>query len=529
MGLDRLHVSTKLWLFISGVIALICAVAVVGLMRSNAILADGRAQQMAAVELVQFATEWTGLTQTNAARNQAILLSNGDNLEGIFKDAVLGTSNQITELQKKIEAMPLQEDDKAQMKKIADLRQKVIDLRTKARETKKAGDADQALKMLNSEYLPAMTQYIDAQKGMVELQKKHVADISVQTEQRRGTNALGIMIGLGVVVALVFVGTLWLVRSIREPLEQANELAERIANGDLSAHIVNNRHDEFGRLLESLRHMNQSLGRMVSEVRGSTDSIATASAEIAHGNNDLAQRTEQTSSNLQSTASSMDALTNTVQHSADSARQASQLASGASDVAQRGGEVVAQVINTMQEIDASSKKIADIISVIDSIAFQTNILALNAAVEAARAGEQGRGFAVVASEVRSLAGRSAEAAKEIKGLISTSVQKVESGTKLVTHAGSTMDEIVQSVRSVADVIGEITAAANEQSSGIAGVNQSIGDLDQMTQQNAALVEQSAAAAESLREQAARLKQAVSVFKLGGMSANDPSTDRLRLN
>jgi methyl-accepting chemotaxis protein len=227
----------------------------------------------------------------------------------------------------------------------------------------------------------------------------------------------------------------------------------------------------------------------------------------------LAHRTEQTSSNLQATASSMDALTATVQHSTDNSRQASALAASASTVAQRGGSVVTQVVATMQEIDASSKKIADIIGVIDGIAFQTNILALNAAVEAARAGEQGRGFAVVASEVRSLAQRSAEAAKEIKGLIDTSVGKVESGTRLVTDAGATMDEIVQSVRRVADVIGEITAAATEQSSGIAGVNQAIGDLDQMTQQNAALVEESAAAAESLREQADRMKEAVSVFRV----------------
>ena len=252
----------------------------------------------------------------------------------------------------------------------------------------------------------------------------------------------------------------------------------------------------------------------MAQVRQSTDSIAIASAEIATGNNDLAQRTEQTSSNLQATASSMEHLTSTVQHSADNARQASQLATSASTVAQRGGEVVTQVVNTMQQIDASSKKIADIISVIDGIAFQTNILALNAAVEAARAGEQGRGFAVVASEVRALAGRSAEAAREIKSLIVTSVENVESGTALVTNAGATMEDIVQSVRRVADVIGEITAAANEQSAGIAGVNQAIGNLDQMTQQNAALVEESAAAAESLREQADRMKDAVSVFRVG---------------
>ncbi|MFY7907095.1 MAG: methyl-accepting chemotaxis protein [Burkholderiaceae bacterium] len=513
MDLSSLRISTKLWLFITAVIALICTVAVVGLLRSAAILADGRTKQMQAVELVQITTEWTGLTQTNAARNQAILMADGDKLESYFKDAVNGTSAQITELHKKIESMPLGDDDKAQMRKIADLRQKVIDLRTKARTVKQSGDSEQALKLLNTEYMPAMTQYIDAQKGMVELQKKHVADIAQETEARRDTNTLGILTGLGVVIAMVFTGTLWLVRSIRQPLDQANEVAERIANGDLSSRIHNQRRDEFGHLLDSLQHMNQSLARMVSEVRNSTDSIATASSEIAHGNNDLAQRTEHTSSNLQSTASSMDALTQTVQHSADSAKQASQLASNASDVAQRGGEVVTQVVSTMQEIDASSKKIADIISVIDGIAFQTNILALNAAVEAARAGEQGRGFAVVASEVRSLAGRSAEAAKEIKGLIETSVSKVESGTHLVTQAGSTMGEIVQSVRSVANVISEITGAAHEQSSGIAEVNEAISTLDQMTQQNAALVEESAAAAESLREQASRLKQAVAAFKI----------------
>ena len=514
MDISKISISTKLWVFIGSVIVLIATVAAVGLVRSANILGEGRARQAVAVDLVQITTEWSGLTQTNAARNQAILLADGAGLEDVFKDSVASTSAQITELQKKIEGMPLRDDDKSQMRKIGELRQKVIDLRTKARETKKAGDAEQALKMLNAEYLPAMAQYIAAQKEMVELQKTHVTEIAVETESRRSTNTIGILTGLAVVIAMVFGGTLWLVRSIREPLDQANALAERIAAGDLSAKIEHDRHDEFGKLLHSLEHMNQSLARMVSEVRGSTDNIATASAEIAQGNNDLAHRTEQTSANLQSTASSMDALTNTVQHSADNARQASQLASSASSVAQRGGEVVSEVVSTMQQIDASSKKIADIISVIDGIAFQTNILALNAAVEAARAGEQGRGFAVVASEVRSLAGRSAEAAKEIKSLIVTSVEKVETGTQLVTDAGRTMDEIVQSVRRVADVIGEITAAANEQSSGIAGVNQSIGDLDQMTQQNAALVEESAAAAESLREQAERLKQAVAVFKVG---------------
>ncbi len=268
-----------------------------------------------------------------------------------------------------------------------------------------------------------------------------------------------------------------------------------------------------GSLLAGLHAMVQSVRSTVIQVRNSTDSIGTASAEIATGNQDLSSRTEQTASNLQQAASSMEQLTGTVKQSADSARHANQLASSAAEVAARGGAVVAQVVTTMDEINASSKKIADIIGVIDGIAFQTNILALNAAVEAARAGEQGRGFAVVASEVRSLAGRSAEAAKEIKGLIGVSVEKVQGGSKLVADAGRTMTEIVSSVKRVSDIIGEITAAAAEQSQGINEVNGSVAQLDQMTQQNAALVEQSAAAAESLKEQAARLSSVVATFRL----------------
>ncbi|MES1163407.1 MAG: methyl-accepting chemotaxis protein, partial [Rhizobacter sp.] len=269
-----------------------------------------------------------------------------------------------------------------------------------------------------------------------------------------------------------------------------------------------------GSLLAGLQTMIQSVRNTVIQVRNSTDSIGTASNEIAIGNQDLSSRTEQTASNLQQAASSMEQLTGTVKQSADSARQANQLASSAAEVAQRGGVVVSQVVATMDDINASSKKIADIIGVIDGIAFQTNILALNAAVEAARAGEQGRGFGVVASEVRSLAQRSAEAAKEIKGLIGASVEKVQGGSKLVGDAGSTMNEIVASVQRVSDIIGEITAASAEQSDGIGQINGAVTQLDQMTQQNAALVEESAAAAESLKAQAAALAQVVGTFRLG---------------
>lgn len=293
----------------------------------------------------------------------------------------------------------------------------------------------------------------------------------------------------------------------------AIDVMDKIAQGNLAVDVPS---APVGSVIDGLRRMVGSMRSTVTQVRASTDSVNTASIEIAAGNNDLSSRTEETSANLQKAASALEQLTGTVKQSADSAQQANQLAATAADVAQRGGQVVSQVVSTMDDINNSSRKIADIIGVIDSIAFQTNILALNAAVEAARAGEQGRGFAVVASEVRSLAQRSAVAAKEIKNLIDTSVDKVDAGSRLVADAGLTMGEIVASVQRVRDTIGEITAAASEQSKGIAQVNQAVAQLDQMTQQNAALVEQSAAAADSLRELAARLLQAVSSFDIGAM-------------
>jgi len=319
---------------------------------------------------------------------------------------------------------------------------------------------------------------------------------------------------VGITLAL-FLPLMWItLRSICGPLDQAVAVATRIASGDLGSRIVAEGQDEPARLIRALADMQAALRRLVGQVRESSESIEVASSEVASGNTDLSQRTELAASHLQRTASSMDALTDTVRQSTDSAHTANQLATSAAAVAARGGEVVSQVVSTMDEINHSSKKIADIIGVIDGIAFQTNILALNAAVEAARAGEQGRGFAVVAGEVRSLAQRSAEAAKEIKALIGASVDRVESGSRLVNDAGTTMTEIVASVQRVTDIIGEISAASTEQSQGIVEVKGAVGEVDQMTQQNAALVEQSAAAAESLKEQATKLAQVVSTFRLG---------------
>ena len=334
-------------------------------------------------------------------------------------------------------------------------------------------------------------------------------DASATTKRTQMFIMLLAAVAAGISLLVAFMAT----RSITRPLKEAVIVAQRVADGDLSSEIVVTTNDETGQMMQALKDMNAGLIKIVAEVRAGTDSIADASSEIATGNLDLSARTEQQANSLGQTSVSMRALTDTVQQNADNARQANQLAAKASEVAVRGGSVVSHVIDTMGSITASSKKIVDIIGVIDGIAFQTNILALNAAVEAARAGEQGRGFAVVAAEVRNLAQRSAGAAKEIKALIGDSVDKVREGSTLVEQAGVTMEEVVASVRRVTDIMGEITSASLEQSAGIGQVNSAILEMDQTTQQNAALVEQAAAAAASMQDQAASLARVVSIFKL----------------
>ncbi|MDI1338847.1 methyl-accepting chemotaxis protein [Polaromonas sp.] len=332
---------------------------------------------------------------------------------------------------------------------------------------------------------------------------------------RYATIRIGAISAIVAGVLFAFVFGMTLVRGISRSLTQAGEAANAVAQGDLTHTILVDGKDEVAQLLTSLSAMKDSLVNIVGQVRSGTDTIATASSQIAAGNHDLSSRTEEQASSLEETAASMEELTSTVKQNADNARQANQLAVTASSVAVKGGSVVAEVVGTMGAINASSRKIVDIIGVIDGIAFQTNILALNAAVEAARAGEQGRGFAVVAAEVRNLAQRSAAAAKEIKTLIGDSVDKVEEGSKQVAEAGKTMDEIVDSVKRVTDIMAEITAASQEQTAGIEQINQAITQMDQVTQQNAALVEEAAAAASSLQEQASGLSQVVSVFRLEG--------------
>jgi methyl-accepting chemotaxis protein len=518
MQFNRMRLATKLWSAMAVmVVSLALIIAFTALQSRKSREAYG-AVNAAMVTQIKHANQLAALEDVNATRAYAVVVSTDPGVAKAFKDEISASNSRIEELQKTIEASDLSEKDRQQLAKIASLRKTLQDLTSQTALLKVTKPAEMPV-FVETQYRPAVMALQQGHAEFVAMQDAASEGLRENFESEGRKLIVMSAGGLVVLIAGILLGAGFLIRSIKQPLSQANALAARIAEGDLSSAVDESRADEFGDLMCSLAAMNRALSLMVAQVRHSTDSIATASSEIATGNNDLAHRTEETSSNLASTASSMDSLTQAVRMSSDNARQAGTLAANASSVAQRGGDVVTQVVQTMQEIDASSKKIANIISVIDGIAFQTNILALNAAVEAARAGEQGRGFAVVASEVRSLAGRSAEAAKEIKTLIGTSVDKVEHGTQLVTTAGATMQEIVQSVRRVVDVIGEITAASSEQSSGIADVNHAISNLDQMTQQNAALVEESAAAAESLRDQAAQLAQAVAVFKVDAYAGN----------
>ncbi len=469
-------------------------------------------------------TEWAASTNVNGARTIAVAESNDAARQEQVQKKIKETSSRISEIQKQLDGFGKSEEEQRLFEQIAQQRRTYIGAREEVFKEKRVSE-DNARKLVQSLLEPALTEYVASIAKLSRYQAEAITRmrgeiVDLATASQRMLVALGLLSAvLSVVVAAV------IARSIRHQLggepAEAMRVADRIAQGDLAVGITLRPNDTTS-LMHSIKQMQESLARIVGEVRAGCDVIATASQQIASGNLDLSSRTEEQASSLEETASSMEELTATVKQNADNARQANQLAASASAAATNGGTAVAQVVDTMGAIDASSKKIVDIISVIDGIAFQTNILALNAAVEAARAGEQGRGFAVVAAEVRTLAQRSATAAKDIAALIRDSVQKVESGSALVGQTGATMQHVVEGVQRASDIVSEIASASDEQRAGIEQVNMAISQMDQVTQQNAALVEQAAAAAASLQEQAAKLSQVVSVFRLdAGTEARIP--------
>ncbi len=519
MSFKHLRVKTKLFLGFSGLAALVLLVALLGLHslnRSNERFAE---YQDGVAEREALATDIQGGASRRAIAARNLVLVSVASDQASEKAEVLAAhelvQRSLDRLTKSLGASQLSDAGETQL--LAKIREVELRYGPVAQAIVKLGlegQREEAIRRMNTECRPLLAQLQSSTQAFVEHERQSARRHAEQAEQSYAQDRLLMLgaSGVGVMLALLLG---WLLsNAVTRPLNRAVQLAESVAAGDLSSEIVVDRQDETGQLLAALKQMNGNLLAMVSRVRDSADGIALASGEIAAGNQDLSRRTEQQASALQQTAASMHQMTATVQHNSSSARQASELARSTAVVAGRGGEVVERVVSTMGEISASSRQIGDIIGVIDGIAFQTNILALNAAVEAARAGESGRGFAVVAGEVRSLAQRSARAAREIKQLIQDSVAKVEAGSQLVGEAGSTMVDVVAQVQRMTQLITDIDASATEQNSGIVQVNQAVASIDQGTQQNAALVEQGAAAAESLKQQSAGLLALIAAFKTG---------------
>jgi methyl-accepting chemotaxis protein len=516
--LGNINIGKRLGTGFALVLAMTALIATVGIIRLNTIADSTRQMMTASLAKERMLADWHTQTFAAVRRTAAIVKSADPSLGEFFKADAATTSKRSSELIKQIEPLLVGDEEHELFRKIGEQRNVYTAAKEAAVKARGDGNPDEALRILNESYTPAAKVYEETLAQLVAMQRNN---IDATARAIDADTATGEKLIAGLTAAAILVGAFfsWLLTSgIVRPIRQAVSVAETVAAGDLTLSIEASSKDETGALLRALRHMNDSLVQIVSQVRSGTDTIATASGEISAGNLDLSARTEQQASALEETAASMEELTTTVRQNADNARHANELSIAASGVAAQGGAVVSQVITTMGSINESSRKIVDIIGVIDGIAFQTNILALNAAVEAARAGEQGRGFAVVASEVRTLAQRSAAAAKEIKELIGDSVGKVDAGARLVDQAGATMEEVVSSIRRVTDIMAEITSASHEQTGGIEQVNQAIGQMDEVTQQNAALVEESAAAATSMQEQAAALAQVVGVFKLDQAAA-----------
>jgi methyl-accepting chemotaxis protein len=472
-------------------------------------------ERMLAIPLTKerLVSDWNVNTYSAIVRTSLIARSSDNTLSTVFAKDIADSVTRSTEIMKKVEPLLDTPEEKAQLQAVQSLRAKYQAAKVEVMDAKKAGDAAAAERRFNEGFAPAAELYSTALQDLLAMQRRTIDRMTAASRATYDERARLVLLLNGLMIVLGAFGAVAITRSIIRPLGRAVKVAETVASGDLTGSFDHGRRDEIGDLMRAMQSMNDGLAKVVSEVQEGTRTIATGSTEIASGNMDLSSRTEQQASSLEETAASMEELTSTVRHNADNANQANQMAQAASTVAVRGGEIVGEVVATMGAIDGASRKIVDIIGVIDGIAFQTNILALNAAVEAARAGEQGRGFAVVASEVRNLAQRSATAAKEIKALIGDSVAQVNNGTALVQQAGATIQEVVASVARVTDIMAEITAASREQSAGIDQVNAAITQMDGATQQNAALVEQAAAAASSMQEQSVRLAQLMARFRL----------------
>ncbi len=511
MRYAHLKIGTRLTLAFSILLLITAGIAGMGVWRLESLKEANQAIATVHTQRSLLTQRWASWIEANWVRTSAVMRSSDPVFLATLRKDMAAASDSVSAAQKQIEAMVQDEQSRALMADVAQKRKAYSELRASLQ--KRLAQGDDVSQELETRLKPLADSYLNSVFQVADSAAKSL--LAVQADAQESATTSQVVLAAGAALALLaglLLGALT-TRSITRPIQRAADVAGAIRNGDLTSQIDASGKDETAQMLRRLAGMQDNLRNIVANVRQGSEAVATASAQIASGNNDLSGRTEEQASALEQTAASMEQLGSTVRQNADNARQANQLALNASTVAVQGGDVVAQVVGTMKGINDSSRQIADIIGVIDGIAFQTNILALNAAVEAARAGEQGRGFAVVASEVRSLAQRSAEAAKEIKALITASVERVAQGTQQADLAGETMTEVVGAIRRVTDIMGEISAASSEQSTGVAQVGEAITQMDQTTQQNAALVEQSAAAADSLQRQAQELVQAVAVFRL----------------
>ncbi len=516
MNIAKMKVGTRLNLGFGVVLLLLAVIAAASAWRMQKTSNTMEALLNEDLKNERMMAQWFGYIEGSTVRTIAAAKAGDPTTQKFFLDQLAKTVGEVNQIREQIDKKATDPGLKALLAQAGEKRLAYQKVRTQAFKEKDAGNLEVANKIFDQEMMPALDSYLASMRQLTAYQRDEI-DREGRNIQLQSAHSLQLILVLsGAAFIMGGILAFLITRSITAQLGgepfYAAEVTSRIAAGDLAVNVLTKSGDKSS-LLYSIRLMHDKLADIVGQIRHGTETIASASTQIASGNFDLSSRTEHQASALQQTASSMEQLTSTVKQNADHAREATQLAHSASKVAVQGGEVVSSVVHTMSSINTSSKKIVDIIGVIDGIAFQTNILALNAAVEAARAGEQGRGFAVVASEVRSLAQRSAQAAKEIKALITDSVEKVEEGSKLVAQAGNTMEQVVSSVKQVSDIIGEISAASSEQIAGIEQINQAISEMDNVTQQNAALVEEAAASAQALQDQAQQQSEVVGIFKL----------------